>query len=100
MLIFVIDREFLKAAIWALVSAVCASVGLVHSDVTFLPWQKPQAPPGPYIHDNLDKHIDFTIAYFMLAVVFFVFLLLQNAGVVPKGPPTEVDHLGPEEVLS
>lgn len=89
MLVFVIDREFMIASGWALVTALCASCGLIHSETLFLPWVGPAKPSGPYIADQLDLHWSFAGAYFMLWVIFATCAMLQWKGYIPKGPIEE-----------
>lgn len=89
MLIFVIDRNFMMAAIWALVAAASASIGLIHSETLFLPWVGPAAPPaadGHFDARQFDLHWHFVGAYLGLAVLFGGCAKLQADGHVPKGP--------------
>lgn len=86
MLIFAIDREFEKATVWALVAAVSASVGLIHSEALFLPWVGPERPHGIYQADQFDLHWEFVGAYLGLAALFFLCVCLHRLGKIPKGP--------------
>lgn len=63
MLVYMIDREFHKAAAWAFIAGVSAVCGLIHSEEVFLPWSPPEGRPR-------GAHMDLFGAYFLIAVVF------------------------------
>jgi len=84
MLVFVIDRKFGKACIWAIISAVCASCGLIHSGSLFAPWSGPPPPKGVYILANWDMHWRFTLTYCLIAAIFLFCCVLQKAGLIEK----------------
>lgn len=86
MLVYVIDRKFAMAAGWALLAAVCASIGLIHSETLFFPWTGPQKPEGLVAEVQFDLHWDFTAAYGGCCLVFLFAYMLQRAGKIPTGP--------------
>lgn len=86
MLIYCIDRDFPKAALWAAISAVSASVGLIHSEKLFTPWHGPDKPEGIYNSEQFDLHWEFTGAYSSLFAMFAVLAGMARYGIVPKGP--------------
>jgi len=86
MLIFVIDRDFLKAALWAFFATLSASIGLIHSEKIFFPWTGPEKPSGFYRVDQFDLHWNFTGAYAGLVALFLFCAGLTHLGLLPKGP--------------
>lgn len=96
MLIFVIDRKFAIAALWAFVAALSAAVGLIHSETLFLPWEGPSTPStadGPFDDNQYDLHWHFVGAYMGLVVLFGISAALQQAGHVPKGPASTAEPI-------
>jgi len=92
MLVFVIDRKFGKACIWAIISALCASCGLIHSGVLFAPWTGPAPPKGVYILANWDMHWTFTLAYSLIAAIFLLCYVLQRMGLIEKALAEPMDR--------
>merc|ERR1711862_1021393 len=72
MLIWVIDREFLRAAAWALVAAVLSAFGLMHAGSVFLPWQGPAEPPAPFDKEQWNLTWQFVGAYLLTMVCFLL----------------------------
>jgi len=95
MLIFVVERDFAKAAMWALVAAVSASVGLIHAEKLFWPWTGPEKPEAGSIYNEayFDLHWDYVAAYAGLFLLFMFCALLNYFGFIPKGP---IDSWDPE----
>eukprot|EP00929_Paragymnodinium_shiwhaense_P014397 TRINITY_DN122303_c0_g1_i1.p1 TRINITY_DN122303_c0_g1~~TRINITY_DN122303_c0_g1_i1.p1 ORF type:complete len:596 (-),score=107.01 TRINITY_DN122303_c0_g1_i1:242-2029(-) len=95
MLIFTIDRHFLKAALWAFLAAVSAAIGLIHSERLFLPWVGPEQPASGSIFDaeQFDLHWNFVAAYMSVCVLFLVCHGLSLKGIIPTGPVQKVGLL-------
>jgi AGZA family xanthine/uracil permease-like MFS transporter len=86
MLIFVIDRKFAWAAVWAFVAAVSSAIGLIHSGSIFLPWVGPARPEAGSIYnpDQFDLHWHFFGAYMGLCALFLACFGLQHLGQLQK----------------
>jgi AGZA family xanthine/uracil permease-like MFS transporter len=79
MLVKGIDHEFGTATIFAVVTAFCASIGLIHSDELFLPWAFPKNSDPYVVEGYYDLHWNFTIAYLLLAATFALLFVLKRA---------------------
>lgn len=74
---FLIDRKFVNAAVWSLIGAVCAAIGLTHAyqlsgnvvDFYFAANQRPSPNAITY------RSWDVAIGYLLMSVVFFVFAI-------------------------
>lgn len=77
MLIYVVDREFLKAALWAFISALSAMFGLIHSEVVFVPWSIPAGHPASLIWR-------FVGTYAAMGLIFLTCAVLQRFGLVEQ----------------
>lgn len=73
----IVDRKFGVCGIWCLVSAVLASVGLLHAPKMAMPW------------NVADIAWHFSIAYVSCAAFCFGLAFLQLMGKVPTGPAKE-----------
>jgi AGZA family xanthine/uracil permease-like MFS transporter len=81
-LVFLIEREFLKAAAWALAAAVLSCIGLIHAyDLQ---------PTGLKNRFGLLAAPDFAVAYALSALLFFIlhFFLPQPHKLERAGNPS------------
>ena len=92
MLVHVIDRHFRRAAAWAFVATFSSSIGLVHSEKLFFPWDGPSKPQGYYNSGQFDLHWDFTAAYGGLCVLFVVLDIFSCHGLILRGPLTVLEQ--------
>ena len=83
-LMYIIDRKFLRAMIWSLLAGLLSFFGLIH------------ATSVGVLYRDADDGWRFAIAYAMLAVLFILFEIAQRLGWV-QGPETEPDDLSSEE---
>jgi AGZA family xanthine/uracil permease-like MFS transporter len=77
---YMIDRKFIRAAVWALIAAFFAFFGLIN------------APGVGLLIKKNDDGWKFTVAYVMLAILFVGFQFAQQKHWV-KQPETEPDDL-------
>jgi len=83
-MMYMIDRKFIRALIWALLASLLSFFGLIHASTV-----------GVLYRANEDGW-RFSVAYAMLAFVFIIFEIAQRRGWVP-GPETEPDDLSSDE---
>jgi adenine/guanine/hypoxanthine permease len=83
-LMYIIDRKFLRAMIWSLLAGLLSFFGLIHSSAVGV------------LYRQSDDGWRFTVAYGMLAVLFIAFEIAQRFGWV-RGPETEPDDLSSPE---
>ena len=81
---YMIDRKFLRAIVWSLLAGVLSFFGLIHSNTVGV------------LYRADDVGWKFTIAYAMLAVLFTVFEVAQRYGWV-QAAETEPDDLSSQE---
>jgi hypothetical protein len=77
---YMIDRKFVRAAVWSLLAGFFAFFGLINAPGV-----------GVLIHKG-DDGWKFTVAYVMMAILFAGFEFAQRLRLV-KGPETEPDDL-------
>jgi AGZA family xanthine/uracil permease-like MFS transporter len=77
---YMIDRKFIRAAIWSCLAGFFAFFGLIN------------APEVGLLVKKTDDGWKFTVAYAMLAVFFMSFHFFQQRGWI-KSPETEPDDL-------
>ncbi|CAF1081812.1 unnamed protein product [Rotaria sp. Silwood1] len=83
-MIYMIDRKFIRAAIWSILAGLLSFFGLIHASTVGV------------LYQTTDDGWQFTVAYAMLAFVFTLFEIAQRRGWVPE-PETEPDDLSSEE---
>lgn len=83
-MMYMIDRKFLRALFWSLLAGLLSFFGLIHSSVVGVLYRKN------------DDGWRFTVAYVMLGIVFIIFELVQRQGWI-QAPETEPDDLSSEE---
>ncbi|UJR38027.1 hypothetical protein I4U23_030709 [Adineta vaga] len=83
-MMYMIDRKFIRAAIWSLLAALLSFFGLIHSSTVGV------------LYRTTDDGWQFTVAYSMLAIVFILFEIAQRQGWV-REPVSEPDDLSSEE---
>ncbi|CAF4038707.1 unnamed protein product [Rotaria sordida] len=83
-MIYMIDRKFIRAAIWSLLAGLLSFFGLIHASNVGI------------LYRATDDGWRFTVAYAMLAFVFILFEIAQRRGWVQE-PETEPDDLSSEE---
>jgi AGZA family xanthine/uracil permease-like MFS transporter len=83
-MMYMIDRRFLRALIWSLLASLLSFFGLIHATTVGI------------LYRTTDDGWRFTVAYVMLAFVFLLFEIAQRRGWV-QGPETEPDDLSSEE---
>jgi AGZA family xanthine/uracil permease-like MFS transporter len=81
---YMIDRKFIRAAMWSLLAAVFALFGLIN------------APGVGVLVEKNDDGWKFTVAYVMMAVLFGCFEIAQRRKWI-KQPETEPDDLSSNE---
>ena len=81
---YMIDRKFLRALVWSLLAGALSFFGLIHSHTVGV------------LYRAGDVGWKFTIAYAMLAVLFALFEVAQRFGWV-QAAETEPDDLSSEE---
>jgi len=86
MLVKAIDHEFRTAAYFALFSALCASIGLIHSKELFWPWAFPKSGNKLVVESHYDLHWNFTIAYLLLAGTFGLLFFAKEANKLDDPP--------------
>ena len=75
--VFLIDRNFLKAAIWALVAMCIAGLGLMHAETADLTFKTFAGAPGQNFGTSAGGYM---MGYATLAALFGVLLLLRRLG--------------------
>jgi adenine/guanine/hypoxanthine permease len=83
-LMYMIDRKFIRGAVWSLLAGILSFFGLIHSTSI-----------GVLYRANEDGW-RFTVGYAILTVVFVIFEIAQRLKWV-EGPETEPDDLSSEE---
>ena len=83
-MIYMIDRKFIRATIWSLLAALLSFFGLIHSSSVGL------------LYKSSDDGWRFTVAYVMLAFIFILFEIGQRRGWVQE-PERLPDDLSSEE---
>jgi AGZA family xanthine/uracil permease-like MFS transporter len=83
-MMYMIDRKFIRALIWSLLASLLSFFGLIHSSTVGI------------LYRTTDDGWQFTVAYVMLAFVFILFEIAQRRGWVQE-PETEPDDLSSEE---
>ncbi|CAF3777750.1 unnamed protein product [Rotaria socialis] len=83
-MIYMIDRKFIRATIWSLLASLLSFFGLIHASKVGV------------LYRETDDGWRFTVAYAMLAFIFILFELAQRQGWVQE-PETEPDDLSSEE---
>ena len=83
-LMYIIDRKFLRAMVWSLLAGLLSFFGLIHSSAVGV------------LYRPSDDGWRFTVAYTMLAALFILFEIAQRFEWVP-GPETEPDDLSSQE---
>ena len=83
-LMYTIDRKFVRAAVWSILSGVLSLFGIIHADSV-----------GVLIKKS-DDGWRFSVAYLMLAGVFGIFYLAQRKKWI-KAPATEPDEISNNE---
>jgi len=83
-LMYTIDRKFIRAATWSILAGLLALFGIIHASSV-----------GVLIKDT-DDGWKFTVAYTMMAVIFGIFHLAQRKNWI-KAAATEPDELQSSE---
>ncbi|CAF0754359.1 unnamed protein product [Adineta steineri] len=83
-MMYMIDRKFIQAAIWSLIAGLLSFVGLIHATTVRI------------LYRTTDDGWQFTVAYVMTAFIFLLFEIAQRYGWVQE-PETEPDDLSSEE---
>ncbi|CAF0861335.1 unnamed protein product [Adineta ricciae] len=83
-LMYIIDRKFVRAMIWSLLASLLSFFGLIHSSTVGV------------LYQTRDDGWQFTVAYCMLAVIFVLFEVAQRKGWV-REPENEPDDLSSDE---
>lgn len=83
-MMYMIDRKFLRALIWSLIAGLLSFFGLIHATTVGI------------LYRSTDDGWKFTVAYSMLAFIFFLFEIAQRQGWI-QGQETEPDDLSSEE---
>ena len=84
-LMYTIDRKFVRAAVWSVLAGLLSLFGIIHANSI-----------GILIKDVHDGW-RFTVAYTMMAVIFGIFHLAQRKGWI-KTAATEPDELQSSEL--
>ncbi|CAF2714016.1 unnamed protein product [Rotaria sp. Silwood2] len=79
-LIYAIDRKFIRAAVWSILAGVLAIFGVIHASSVDL------------LIKTTDDGWRFTVAYSMMAIVFGILHLVQRRNWI-KAATTEPDDL-------
>jgi AGZA family xanthine/uracil permease-like MFS transporter len=83
-MMYMIDRKFIRATIWSLLAGVLSFFGLIHASTLGI------------LYRTTDDGWQFTVAYAMLACLFILFEIAQRRGWVQE-PESEPDDLSSEE---
>jgi AGZA family xanthine/uracil permease-like MFS transporter len=83
-MIYMIDRKFIRAIIWSLLAGVLSFFGLIHASTVGV------------LYRATDDGWQFTVGYTMIAFVFMLFEIAQRRGWIQE-PETEPDDLSSEE---
>jgi AGZA family xanthine/uracil permease-like MFS transporter len=83
-MMYMIDRKFIRALIWSLLAGLLSFFGLIHASTVGV------------LYREKDDGWRFTVAYAMLAFIFLLFEIAQRQGWV-QGPEVEPDDLSSEE---
>ena len=83
-MIYMIDRKFVRALVWSLLAGLLSFFGLIHSSTVGL------------LYRQTDDGWRFSVAYTMLAVIFLMFEIAQRQGWIEK-PETEPEDISSEE---
>ncbi|CAF1316945.1 unnamed protein product [Rotaria sp. Silwood1] len=83
-MIYMIDRKFIRATIWSLLAGILSFFGLIHASNVGI------------LYRATDDGWRFTVAYAMLAFVFILFEIAQRQGWIQE-PETEPDDLSSKE---
>jgi len=83
-MMYMIDRKFIRAAVWSLLAGLLSFFGLIHASTVGI------------LYRAIDEGWQFTVAYVMLAFVFILFEIAQRRGWIQE-PETEPDDLSSEE---
>jgi hypothetical protein len=83
-MMYMIDRKFIRAIIWSLLAGLLSFFGLIHASTVGV------------LYREKEDGWRFTVAYAMLAVIFLLFEIAQRLKWV-EGPETEPDDLSSGE---
>jgi AGZA family xanthine/uracil permease-like MFS transporter len=83
-MMYMIDRKFIRALIWSLLAGLLSFFGLIHASTVGV------------LYRDKDDGWRFSVAYAMLAVIFLLFEIFQRRGWV-KEPEVEPDDLSSDE---
>lgn len=83
-MIYMIDRKFIRATIWSLLAGLLSFFGLIHASEVGV------------LYRDTDDGWRFAVAYAMLGFIFILFEFAQRRGWV-IAPETEPDDLSSEE---
>lgn len=92
MMIFVIDRRFKSAALWAFIGAILSSVGLIHQEKMDLGFENFSGAPGAF---GVSAH-SFLIGY-LSACALFAFMAWLQAKRPDRVPPPVEEEAAPSE---
>jgi AGZA family xanthine/uracil permease-like MFS transporter len=83
-MMYMIDRKFLRAIFWSLLAGLLSFFGLIHASTVRV------------LYRSTDDGWQFTVGYVMIAFVFLLFEIAQRRGWVEE-PESEPDDLSSEE---